>query len=46
MPVTRKQKRFMRMCASAKGRRKARQKCPRKSVAKEMANTPIKKRGK
>ena len=30
-----KQRRFMEMCATAKGRKKARGKCPPKKVAKE-----------
>lgn len=34
-PKTRRQQRFMGMCSTAKGRKKARAKCPPKKVARE-----------
>jgi len=38
MPAkTAKQQRFMGMCTTAKGRKKAKKKCPPKKVAKEFA---------
>jgi hypothetical protein len=41
MPAkTAKQQRFMGMCSTAKGRRKAQGKCPPKAVAKEFARKP------
>lgn len=37
---TAKQRRFMGMCTTAKGRKKARGKCPPKKVAREFARKP------
>jgi hypothetical protein len=41
---TRKQARFMRMCASDKGRKKATKKCPHKKIAREFVKADKRKK--
>ena len=47
MPAkTKKQQKFMGMCTTPEGRKKAKGKCPPVSVAKEFAHMPKKKKSK